>query len=987
MAQTEPVILSADNDAATSLPFLGLAPEQYPRLSEPLASDILLLDRMLGEVLREQEGDDLAGLAHRLLAESADGDDDSDEPTDLFKSLPELSDPRTAQRLLRAFTVLFQLLNTAEQKEIVRANRARHAARPGEPRPESITDALTRLKAAGLTADGMQALLHQIDICPTLTAHPTEARRRAVLDKLNRVAVCLADRAAGAAGVVSPRLDRPLSGEADQAESELRRTLTELWQTDELRATPITVPEEARNALYFFERAIVDVVAWLHTDLRAGLRRAYPDHEFTIPPFLTYRSWVGGDRDGNPNVTHGVTWKTLLEHRKLALEFFIERVDRLRREMTLSGKRVAENDALWESLARDKAEVPLAPERQARYIAEPYVLKLLFVHERLKATLRNMAFLSNPDDEYDLPRDAGEAWAYQGEADFVADIEMVRGALRRNRAAAVADEGALANLAVQAQTFGFHLASLDIRQHSDEHEKAISELFAVAGVTEPNGTAYRDLSEDDKCALLARELRSPRPLAPRDAPLSEETRNLLRVFDVVRAARKRLSPNSVVTYIISMTHGVSDILEPLLLAKETGLAGWRGDTWQCNLDIVPLFETIDDLHGCGPLMEKLFAQPEYKRQLGARNNFQEIMLGYSDSSKDGGFLAANWALHDTQARLSAVCKEAHVALRFFHGRGGTVGRGGGRASRAILSQTPGTFDGRIRFTEQGEVISFRYSLPPIAHRHLEQIVSATLLAAAPVAVSGGAPEKSEWTEALTDMAARSRAVYRRMVHDDPDFWIFYAQATPIKHISRLPIASRPVSRSGKKLASVDDLRAIPWVFAWIQSRYVVPGWYGLGSALDDWARNDTPNILPERAALLSEMYRDWLFFRTIIDNVQLELVRAHLPTAALYAARTDPKEIGERFHHIIATEHARTIEAVLRVTEQQILLAHAPVVRSTVELRNPAVVPLSRLQVALIAAHDAREAENPSDDDTAKAWREAILLSITGVAAAMQSTG
>ena len=953
------------------VPFFGLDP-QAAGLSGPLTEDILLLDRMLGDVLREQESDDLLDLARRLAQAGREDDD----PATLFDRLPDLKDPGRVARLLRAYTVLFQLLNTAEQKEIVRVNRERQQRAGTGPRPESIRDAVQRLQADGVTAEQMQTLLDRIDICPTLTAHPTEARRRAVLDKLNDIARGLADRALP---VGAPLLDQPLS-DRGAAEASLRRALIELWQTDELRASPITVPEEARNALYFFDRSILDMVAWLHADLRAALAASYPSVAFNLPTFVTYRSWVGGDRDGNPNVTPEVTWRTLLEHRRVVLEFYAGRVDTLRRELTLGLKRVDPDSALLASLEKDRAAVPLPEERQRRYAAEPYVLKLLFMQERLEAAQRALLDLAAPDAEYDLPT-AEETHAYADAQEFVDDLELIADALRRSRAAQLADTGPVAALIVQARTFGFHLAALDIRQHSDEHARALEEVFTVSGVL-PEGTLYRDLPEEEKVALLARELRNPRPLLPRDAAVSTETQNVLRVFDVVRSARRHISDQSVVAYVISMTHEVSDVLEPLLLARDAGLARWRGGVWESELDIVPLFETIDDLAHCDALMRDLFASEEYRRQIKARGDFQEIMLGYSDSSKDGGFLAANWALHDTQARLSAAFREAGVGLRFFHGRGGTVGRGGGRANRAILSQPAGSFDGRIRFTEQGEVVSFRYGLPPIAHRHLEQIVSATLIAASPVAGSGalGAADRDEWNEALRGMAAHSRAFYRDMVHDDPDFWVFYAQATPIRHISRLPIASRPVSRSGKRLSSVDDLRAIPWVFAWVQSRYVIPGWFGLGAALEAFVTGEDGNEDPERAALLQQMYREWLFFRTVIDNAQLELIRAHLPTARRYAQRS---EVGDTFHALIEEEHVRTERAVLRVTDQATLLGHAPVVRSTVNLRNPAVVPLSMLQVALMdTLKDA-----PDDSPEAAPWREAILLSITGIAAAMQSTG
>jgi len=909
----------------------GLDPHAYG-LPAALSEDIERLEALFSEVLTVQEGADFVTLAHRLM-DLAHAEDAT--PASLLAALPELDDASLCARLLRAFTVFFQLLNTAEQKEIVRVNRGRK-----EPRPESIRDGVRRLKDAGLSATELQTLLNQIEICPTLTAHPTEARRRAVLDKLLRVAEGLALRGQTADG---SHLDQPLEGDPSvRAEENLRRALTELWQTDEIRITPITVPEEARNALYFFERTIFKVVAWLHADLRRALAESYPGHTFQIPPFLTYRSWVGGDRDGNPNVTPKITWETLKEHRRIALEYFVGRVEEVRRALTLSVKRIDQDDPLLASVARDLAEVPLPEQRRLRHIGEPYVLKLICIRERLLATL------------------SGASHAYQGDSAFLADLLLVRDALRRNDAAAVADAGDLADLLVQAQTFGFHLAPLDVRQHSDVHAKAVTEILSLAGVT----ANYAALSEEEKVAILRWELRSPRPLVARDATLSAATREVLDVFEVIRRARRELSEKSVVCYIISMTHGASDLLEPLLLAKEVGLSG--------ELDIVPLFETIDDLHHCGELMESVFQIPEYQAHLKERGGFQELMLGYSDSSKDGGFLAANWALQSTQEKLAAVCHEAGITLRLFHGRGGTVGRGGGRANKAILAQPPGSFDGRIRFTEQGEVISFRYGLAPIAHRHLEQIVNAALLAANPRRV---VHETEEGKAVLEQMAAKSRSVYRAMVHEDPSFWTFFAQATPIAHISKLPIASRPVSRSGKALASVDDLRAIPWVFAWIQSRYIVPGWFGLGSALAWYIGDDTAKL-----TFLQGLYRDWAFFKAVIDNAQLELTRTHLATAKLYADRCDDPALRDKFHGRIADEHARTVDWVKKITEQEEeLMSHAPVVRATVRLRNPAVLPLSLLQVALMERQ-----EHDGESDT---LREAILLSITGIAAAMQSTG
>jgi phosphoenolpyruvate carboxylase len=940
------------------------------QLSDPLSDDVELIDALLGEVVAEQQGAELLQLIRRVY-------EDTGEPSTLPERIPELQDPLVVQRLLRAFTVFFQLLNTAEQKEIVRVNRQRLAEAPRQPRAESIREAVRRLRESGVSAEEMQALLNRISIAPTLTAHPTEARRRAVLDKLSAFAALLVEQAQPAA---LPQLDRPLNAPR-RVRQNLHRVLTELWQTDELRASTINVDDEVRNGLYFFEYTILDAVPWLHDDLVAALAQAYPGHAFEIPPFLRYRSWVGGDRDGNPNVTPEVTWRTLLAHQELALRHYLKRIADLQRELTESIRQVAVSEELQRSIEQDRASVKLPVEPRGRFLAEPYGMKLLYVQERLNATLGRLEHVA--DFRSDVVATPDTAAAYPHAEAFLEDLRLIQRSLRAGNAASVADTGPLAHLVVQVRTFGFHLAALDIRQHSEEHEKVVGELLAEAGALPP-GTPYAELPEAQKVELLTREILNPRPLLPRDWQGSEGAHHLLQVFEVMRRAQHAIAPEVTNTYIISMTHGASDVLEVLLLAKEEGLVRCRntadGPALESDLNVVPLFETIADLQGCDALMRELFTNRAYRLQVAARGQFQEIMLGYSDSSKDGGYLAANWSLHSTQARLAETCREAGVTLRFFHGRGGTVGRGGGRASRAILSQPPGSFSGQVRFTEQGEVISFRYGLAPIAHRHLEQIAYAVLLASGPRAQRQ--QEAPEWHEAAREMAEVSREKYRALVYEDPDFWEFYTHATPIPHISRLTIASRPVFRPGHKQGA-EHLRAVPWVFAWVQSRYVIPGWYGLGTALERFA---APGGTPDEAklSLLRAMYEEWPFFRTVIRNAQLELKRAHLETAEWYAHLAEPRELAERMHALIRAEYDLTEEWILRITEQQELMETAYVVRRTVDFRNPVTAPLSKLQVALL-----RIWEGLPDEDTeeTRAWRDAILLSIIGLAAAMQSTG
>lgn len=914
--------------------FLDLQPDAYG-LSEPLGHDLKRIDDLLGRVLTSQEGPEFVAEARRLMA---------------AHDQPAIEDANRVRRLARAFTVLFQLMNVAEQKEIVRVNRARH------PRRESIRDAVGQLKARGATAEEARALVARMHVAPTLTAHPTEAKRKSVLDKLQAVALLLAK------DETPPDLTDPLDSEGD-AMAEAERILVELWQTDEMRAVRLSVREEVRNALYFFGKTVMEVVPWLHEDLRRALEEAYPGETFEIPTFLTYRSWVGGDRDGNPNVTPEVTWITLLEHRIQALEVYVQRTATLRRSLTLSTKLVPISAALEEDL---KSEDPkLAPATQERASQEPYVRKFLRIEARLAQALEKAtAMLSNG-------RRGGFEDAYNGPEEFLADLRLVQDSLREHGAEEVADGGRLPTLIRQVEAFGFHLATLDVRQHSDAHAAALDEILLAAGVL-PAGKTYAELPEDEKVALLTAELANPRPLLPAKYDLSEASHHVLDAFAVIARARAELSPLSVVAYIISMTHGVSDLLEVLLFMKEAGLYRVTPNGVESDLDVVPLFETIDDLHRSSELITATIQNPAYAGHLQSRGGTQEIMLGYSDSSKDGGYLAANWSLQSTLAGIAVTSKELGVPIRLFHGRGGTVGRGGGRANRAILSQPEGSFSGDIRFTEQGEVISFRYSLPPIAHRHLEQIVGAVLLAEYGTGIKGA---EERYGDTMRAMEEASREAYRKLVYEDEGFWPFYIQATPIEHIALLTIASRPVSRGGSGVGSVEGLRAIPWNFAWVQSRATLVGWYGLGTALQG-------KIAEGGLDELRRMYKEWPFFSMVLNNAELELMRAHLPTARLYAARVEPSSLGERIQKVIEEEFVRTRDAILAISGQSELMARARVVRNTVEFRNPMVEPLSRLQVGLMDRW-----EGLSEEERAGTWREAMLQSIAGIAAAMQSTG
>lgn len=947
--------------------FLNLSPEDFD-LTDPLTQDIRLLDRLLGAVLREQEGEELIDTA-RALFQRPDQD-----PATLLEEYPYLQDPEAVQALLRAFSILFQLLNITQQIEIVRVNRRRQQESGDTPRTESIGEAICQLKNRGLGPGDIQTLLNGLFIEPTLTAHPTEARRRAVMDKLHALAFLLAD-----CGPSTDRtaLDRPLTT-PDQPLAQIHRALTALWQTDEIRSTPVTVDDEVRNVMYFVENTMADVVYWLHEDLRAALDRCYPGEEFDIPVFLGLRSWVGGDRDGNPFVTPAVVWRTLVQHKRLALEIYKTGIRRLRHDLTMGGRYAEISRELRDSLESDAHDIQLSETVRLRYAGEPYVLKLFMMEARLDALLDQLDVIGEWETAQTGARISTSGYASPEE--LVRDLERIRKSLEEHHGVALAASGPLKRLEVQVNTFGFHLMTLDIRHHSEEQERTLDAVFHRAEVLSGPGR-YADLDEADRVKVLSRELRESRPLLSLNRPGEWETPPILDVFSVVRQARERLSQKAVRACVISMTHGISDVLEALLLAKEQGLVYWTGEGENrrlvSDLDIVPLFETIDDLQNCESLMSRLFGHPVYRMHLEARGHVQEIMLGYSDSSKDGGYLSANWALQETQDRLARMCRKSGVTLRLFHGRGGTVGRGGGRANKAILAQPPGSVNGQIRFTEQGEVIAYRYGLPAFAHRHLEQITNAVILASS--ATSLNTVSRPVWKDAVRTMAATSREAYRELVYNDPAFWTFYTQATPIAHISRLPIASRPVFRPGRGSEGLEGLRAIPWVFAWVQSRYVLPGWYGVGRALESYLQEDA-----DRIQLLREMYRQWPFFRTAVDGTQFELMRAHMDTAAPYARRVQPPDVGERIHGMIREEYERTCRIILQITEQSHLVEHAKSVWKMVQLRNPAVVPMNFLQIALLNRWDALQESNIEPDP---AWRNAILTSITGIASAMQSTG
>jgi phosphoenolpyruvate carboxylase len=909
-----------------------------------LSEQIHRLGDLLGETVIEQEGRSLFDLVEEIrgLAKAhRSGDGEAGER--LLARIESLPLPE-ARGVVRAFSSYFALVNLAEEQERVRVLRRRaHEARAaGRPVDETMEAALVALRGQGMTASEARALVQGLELAPVFTAHPTEAKRRTVLLKLADVAEAL-DRFDSAT----------LTPGGIEAEIEwLREVIVSLWETEETRHSKPTVLDEVRGGLYYFEHTLFDVVPWMEIRLRRALEATWPGEAFDVPHFLTFGSWIGGDRDGNPFVTPAVTEETLREHQKTALRLYRRAFERMHGHLSVAEGRGV-SDELLGSMETDAALFPEDADHVAsHYAREPYRRKMWFIYRRLRATLEAAARPWRADHR---PRPG----AYPSAEDFVADLRLVESSLRAYTGPRLA-EGRLGAIIAQAEVFGFHLATLDLRQHAERHTAALDEILARYGAAP--GYAGRD--EEGRQAVLSAELRGGRPLTPAHLDFSDDTNETVEVFRLVRRARERLGPRAIQTYIISMARGPSDLLAGLLLARDAGVAE--------GLDVVPLFETAEDLHRAPRTLESAFTHPSYRPHLEDRGRRQTVMVGYSDSNKQDGYVTAHWELHLAQREISALCRQSDVALTFFHGRGGSVGRGGGPVNRAVLAQPPESVGGRLRLTEQGESVTTRYANPRLARRHLEQLAHAVLLTTGrrtgPSPSRGGA-----WEDAMTALSPLAQRSYRRLV-ESRELALYFHQATPLDELARLNIGSRPTRR--KASSGLEGLRAIPWVFAWTQSRVTLPGWFGLGAAVEDWAGDD-----PGRWETLATMYREWAFFRTLVNNSQVSLRKAEMLIAEVYASLAAPP-VREKVFPVVRAEHERTVRVLLRLTGQQELLDHAPWLRRSIRVRNPYIDPMNYVQVALLRR--LRAQPDAAEED---ALREAVLLSVNGVAAGLRNTG
>ncbi|MCW5222767.1 phosphoenolpyruvate carboxylase [Verminephrobacter aporrectodeae] len=922
---------------------------------QPLIDDIRLLGRILGDVIREQEGVAAYELVEqvRRLSVAFRRDADPQAERALKKRLKSLSGEQTVS-VIRAFTYFSHLANLAEDRHHIR-RRAVHE-RAGDTQDGSIELALSRLRRAGITPQTIAQTLAGSHVAPVLTAHPTEVQRKSILDAERGIAQLLAARDdvqaharlhGGAPDALTPRA-------LAANEARLRARVAQLWQTRLLRYSRLTVADEIENALSYYEATFLREIPKIYAALENELG-PHPVHSF-----LRMGQWIGGDRDGNPNVTAQTLEHALGRQSEVALRHYLTEVHYLGGELSLSARLVQVSDAMQALALR-------SPDTSEHRRDEPYRRALTGIYARLAATLRELT--------------GGEAArhavapqnAYADAQEFLADLHVIEASLASHHGQALAAER-LHPLIRAVQVFGFHLATVDLRQSSDKHEEVLAELLATARV-EPH---YAGLPEAAKCALLIGLLNDARPLRVVGARYGAHTQGELAIFEAARALRARFGHEAIRHYIISHTEAVSDLLEVLLLQKEVGLMdGTLDSPARSHLIVVPLFETIKDLAQSADIMRAFYALPGVAALVQRSGGEQDIMLGYSDSNKDGGIFTSNWELYRAEIALVQLFDElaaSHgIQLRMFHGRGGTVGRGGGPSYQAILAQPPGTVRGQIRLTEQGEVIASKYANPEIGRRNLETLVAATLEA---TLLQPTKPAPRAFLEAAAALSRTSMDSYRALVYETPGFTEYFFHATPIREIAELNIGSRPASRKASQ--KIEDLRAIPWGFSWGQCRLTLPGWYGFGSAVAAFVNQEGKDP-GAQLALLQRMYRQWPFLRTLLSNMDMVLAKSDLALASRYSELVPDTRLRKKIFHAIEAEWQRTADALTRITGDAQRLAHNTALARSIAHRFPYIDPLHHLQVELVRRWRAGQGD--------ERVQTGIHISINGIAAGLRNTG
>src|SRR5712672_936858 len=904
-----------------------------------LRTDIRLLGRILGDTVRDQEGADVFDLVERIRQTSIRFHRDNDKPArrELELILDSMSISQTL-RIVRAFSYFSHLANIAEDQNNIRQMRAQAGA-GGAPRASMLTQTLAHARSAGISTADLRGFFETAEVSPVLTAHPTEVRRKSTIDREMEIAALLERRERVQ---LTPE-------EAEASDEQLRRAVLTLWKTNLLRRTKLTVLDEVANGLSFYDYTFLHEVPRLHCKLEDRLNEGDSIAPGELASFLRIGSWIGGDRDGNPFVTADVMRGTLRMQSSRVLRFYLEELHTLGSELSLAAHLADVSEDL-------RALAERSPDKSPHRSGEPYRLAVSGIFARLTATAARL--------EVETTRAAvGEAAPYANAAEFKTDLDILYRSLISNNSGVIA-RGRLRLLRRAVDCFGFHLASLDIRQNSAVHERTVAELIDAA----TPGMSYLALNEEARIALLANELRSARPLTSAFVKYSDETVGELAVFHAAAEAHVRFAADVIPQCIISMCKGVSDMLEVALLLKEVGLVNPSG---RSAINIVPLFETIEDLQASSGIMDRMLSIHDYRKLVDSRGAVQEVMLGYSDSNKDGGFVTSGWELYKAEIGLVEVFERHGVRLRLFHGRGGSVGRGGGPSYDAIIAQPGGAVNGQIRITEQGEIISSKYSNAEVGRSNLEILAAATLEASL-LQPQRSAP-RAEYLKAMEQLSALAFRAYRGLVYETEGFADYFWGSTVINEIATLKIGSRPASR--KKTREIEDLRAIPWVFSWAQCRLMLPGWYGFGSAVETWIAEHPDKGMP----FLKELYGEWPFFRTLLSNMDMVLAKSSIAIASRYAELVPDQALRDNIFGRIRREWHNSIETLLDIMGQERLLQGNPLLERSIRNRFPYLDPLNHVQVELLKEH---RAQNPDEQVL-----RGIQITINGISAGLRNSG
>jgi len=933
-----------------------------PAVDRELRSRVRLFGDLLGEILREQARPGIYTAVETLRRGylRLRKQDNAALRKRLSRVIENLG-PDDLTDVIRAFNLYFSLVNIAEES-VQHHQRRAQIRRHGPLWYGSFTQTLEEFRDQDIDAGQVQQLLNEALYLPVFTAHPTEAIRRTVMFALRRIFL------------TSDRLHdhRLVKEERSEIREAVKREIQVLWKTDEVRIRKPTVEDEIRNGLYFFRESLFEAVPQTYHYLEKAIRRVYggsaDDPVITVPGgMIRFGSWIGGDRDGNPFVKPETTVMALRLHMREALILYLRRVEELGYRLTHSLRLCEFSQALLDSTEADaRAFADALPSFRHQYTDEPYRRKLRIMRHRLRLNLTAInERLEDPGIDTALQR-----VGYETEQQLLQDLLLIRDSLCAHGDANLAREQ-LQDLIRLVETFGFYLMHLDIRQESTRHTEAVTELCSLL---QPD-VDYAGLDEPARQAFLSGAVAATPPAIER-ARLSEQTRETLEVFDVMRRMGSEVSERAFGNYIISMTHSASHVLEVMYLAWLAGLAGRDADGWFCRVRISPLFETIHDLELAETILTRLLDNETYRNLLNTSCKCQEIMLGYSDSCKDGGILASNWNLYGAQQRIIAISEQHRIRMRLFHGRGGTIGRGGGPTHEAILSQPPGTVHGQIKFTEQGEVLRYKYSNAETAVYELSLGISG-LLKASRVVVTRPARDRRDNMAVMDELTRLGEAAYRELIDATPGLFDYFYEVTPVAEIGLLNIGSRPSHRR-RQDRSKNSIRAIPWVFGWAQARHTLPAWYGLGTALQTWRGED-----PARLARLQSMYQDWPFFRSLLSNIQMALSKGEMQIAHEYTRLATDREAAERIYARISDEYRRTVIQVLHVCGIHQLLEENPTLGLSLYRRNPYLDPLNNIQITLLSRY-----RNPDlSEEQRERWLHPLLRTINAIASGMRNTG